>query len=281
MSDETATSSQSSSSATAGATSQGADNQSVSTSQASQGGATTQQTTSQQQAPTRPEYVPEKFWDATAGKISDDKALASHFNEITARVAAEESRRLALPQSPDAYKIELPADFKAPDGVEFKFNDADPLLAQAKSLYHDIQTGKLSGQEGFSKLLSLHAGAQVASAQAVQNAKNAEIAKLGATGPARVDAVTTFLTSYLGEAEGKQLASRMFTASDVAIVEKLVAKITNQGGASFSTRGREAPTPAGRLSPEQVAKLSPADKLDYNRKFDQSQMPAWKDPRAA
>jgi hypothetical protein len=31
--------------------------------------------------------------------------------------------------------------------------------------------------------------------------------------------------------------------------------------------------------PEVVAKMTPAQRLDYSRLFDQSQMPAWKDPR--
>jgi hypothetical protein len=37
--------------------------------------------------------------------------------------------------------------------------------------------------------------------------------------------------------------------------------------------------PGRRLSPEQIAKLSPAERLDYARQWDQSTMPAWKDPR--
>jgi hypothetical protein len=35
-----------------------------------------------------------------------------------------------------------------------------------------------------------------------------------------------------------------------------------------------------RLSPEQIAALSPAERIDYCRRFDQSKMPAWRDPRA-
>jgi hypothetical protein len=35
------------------------------------------------------------------------------------------------------------------------------------------------------------------------------------------------------------------------------------------------------LSPEERAKLSDAEKLDYARRFDQSKMPGWKDPRAS
>jgi hypothetical protein len=33
------------------------------------------------------------------------------------------------------------------------------------------------------------------------------------------------------------------------------------------------------LSAEEIAKLSPAERIDYCRRFDQSKMPGWKDPR--
>jgi hypothetical protein len=199
--------------------------------------------------------------------VKDDKAFAGFINEHVAFKAAEDSRRLSLPQAPEAYKVELPGDFVAPDGVKFEFNVNDPLLAQARTMAH--QSGM--SQENFSKMLSLYAGAQVANAQAVTVARNAEIAKLGTTGPARVDAVTTFLKSFLGDAEGSTLASRMFTAQDVQIVEKLVAKITTQGGASFKGNGREPPPAGGRVSDEQYAKMTPAQRLDYARQFDQNQ----------
>jgi hypothetical protein len=34
-----------------------------------------------------------------------------------------------------------------------------------------------------------------------------------------------------------------------------------------------------QLSAEEIAKLSPAERLDYSRRFDQTKMPAWRDPR--
>jgi hypothetical protein len=37
--------------------------------------------------------------------------------------------------------------------------------------------------------------------------------------------------------------------------------------------------PGRRLSSEQIAKLPPAERLDYARQWDQSTMPAWRDPR--
>lgn len=225
----------------------------------------------------RPEYIPESHWDATANKVRDDKALATHFNEILTRDAAEQSRRLSLPTKPEEYKAELPGDFKAPEGVEYKFNADDPLLAQARAIAHESGLS----QEKFSKLLAVYAGSQVASQQAVQTARNAEIAKLGATGPAQIDALSTFYKGFLGEAEGKLVMSRIFTAADVTLHNKLVAKITQQGGAAFKGGGREPPPVPGVKSREEIAKMTPAQRLDYNQKFDQKSMPAWKDPRAA
>ena len=32
-------------------------------------------------------------------------------------------------------------------------------------------------------------------------------------------------------------------------------------------------------SPDEIARMSAAERLDYARRFDQSRMPAWKDPR--
>jgi hypothetical protein len=36
---------------------------------------------------------------------------------------------------------------------------------------------------------------------------------------------------------------------------------------------------ATRKSPEEIARMTPAQRLDYSRLFDQATMPAWKDPR--
>ena len=32
-------------------------------------------------------------------------------------------------------------------------------------------------------------------------------------------------------------------------------------------------------SPEEIARMTPAQRLDYSRQWDQSTMPAWRDPR--
>jgi hypothetical protein len=266
------------------ATQQSGQSSSQSTSQSQSGGAQqqgngsgttqaqTQQTNAQQtngqqqtQAPQRPAYVPEAHWDSSAGKVKD--TFAAHVNELTAFHAAQQSKLLALPQKPEDYKIELPGDFRPPEGVQFQLKTDDPLMAQARTLAKELGVT----QEGFSKLLGLYAGAQVATQQQVLAARNAEIAKLGTTGPARIDALTTFYKAQLGDADGAAFMARIFTAADVQRAEKLLAKLS--GTTSFTGSGREPPQPQGRLTDEQYRALSPAAKLDYNRQFDQSKMP--------
>jgi hypothetical protein len=211
--------------------------------------------------------LPETFADPTAFRTS--------YDELAAFKAAQEVRRSTLPPSPNDYKAELPADFKIPDGIKYEFNGNDPLLAQAQAVAHEAGLS----QEQFSKLLALYAGGQVSSQQQIQTARNAEVAKLGATGPSRIDALTTFFRAYLGDQAGNRRMARIFTAQDVQDAEMEVSKITSQGGAPFRGNGREPPQQPGRLSVEQIAKLTPAQRLDYSRQWDQSTMPPWRDPR--
>jgi hypothetical protein len=199
-------------------------------------------------------------------ELTADEARA-----LVARDAAARSKELSRPQSPDGYRAEPPSDFKPPDGLNFQFNAADPLLHQARAVAH----AEGLSQEGFSRLLAIYAGSKVGEAQTINNARNAEIQKLGANGPSRFMAVETFLKGKLGEAGGAQIAARICTASDVEQFEKLVATFTSQGGASFSQRGREAPDQPGRASDEQVARMTPAERLNYSRMWDQRTMPAW------
>ena len=215
--------------------------------------------------------MPESFQDPTAFRADYDRLAAFE--------AGDKVRRSTLPPSPNDYKAEFTSDFKVPDGIKYEFNANDPLLHQARTIMHDIDQGKLSGQQAFSKLLELYAGGQVASQQQIQTARNAEVQKLGATGPTRIDALTTFFRAYLGDAAGNRRMQRIFTAQDVMDAETEVSKITSQGGAGFRGNGRTPPEVPGRLSDEQIKRLTPAERLDYSRQWDQSTMPAWRDPR--
>ena len=72
--------------------------------------------------------------------------------------------------------------------------------------------------------------------------------------------------------------SRILTANDVRIAEKEMAKV--QGASSGTTFKTTGPPGAPARSPEEVARMSPRERLDYSRQFDQRRMPEWRDPRS-
>lgn len=206
----------------------------------------------------------------------DWEAFGKHFNDniqpVIVRDAAEQVRRGALPQNAQDLKFELPKDFQAPNGpdgkpIQFSFRENDPLLDQARTLMHDISHGKVNGQEAFSKLLGLYAGAQVGETQRYVDARTAEINKLGATGPSRVTAVNTWLDA-MGAGE---LKDRMWTAADVQAFERLITRHTSQGASNFSQAHRDTPTPQGRVSEAEYNAMTPAQRWEYAKSFDQGQ----------
>lgn len=215
--------------------------------------------------------MPESFWDAAGGKVKETE-LAAHFAELQTRVAAEDSRKLTLPAKPEDYKVELPEDFKLPAGVEFKLDTSNPLWSQGQAW---AQKHGLT-QEAFQEAIALVAGDRVGTQAQVDQARNAEIAKLGVNGTARVTAVKTWASGILGETGGTQFVSRLFTAADVQMAETLISKFTNSG--NFRGGGREPPDLPGRKSAEEVAKMPLQDQLSYARQFPQ---PKVHDGRAA
>jgi hypothetical protein len=158
--------------------------------------------------------------------------------------AAEDSRRLTLPQKPEDYKLALPKDFKAPDGIEFVPDENDPLLPQARAF---AQEAGLT-QDQFEKLVSLHAASQVASQQMIKDAKAAEIQALGVNGTARMTAVQTWLNAQVGEDLGKHFSQFLYTAKQVEAMEKIMTVFRTQGGGTFSHIGREPPVENGKIA---------------------------------
>jgi len=181
-------------------------------------------------------------------------------------------RRGSLP-APDAYKLELPKDFQMPVGSgEWKWDDKDPLLGQARTLAHELGIP----QEGFSRLLGLYVASKTGDAAEFKAATEAEIGKLGANSSARVDAVTRWM-----DAHGfKEMPKMLVTAGMVREFEGLITKLSSQGAAPFSQANRD---PAGgqRLSNEEWSKLTYAQRQEYARKFPQQPSDRGRHPTAA
>lgn len=186
--------------------------------------------------PVRPDGLPDSYWDAEKNAVKTDD-LVKRFNELSTKDAAEAVRKNSLPPAPDAYKIELPSDFQMPAGVKFEFDPAAPELAQARAMAH----AKGWTQQDFSDALGVFAAAKVGEQAQIDSARAAEVAKLGATGGSRVDAVTQWM-----DAQGLGvLKSTMVTAAQVQAWEAHITKLTSQGTAPFSQSHRVAPDANG------------------------------------
>jgi hypothetical protein len=109
----------------------------------------------------------------------------------------------------------------------------------------------------------------------LKSAAAAELGKIGSNGVARVETLQRFFTGLLGNEASKQISGMMVTAGIVHALEQLAGKYTAAGiGARHQTTQSDI-----RLNGDAFDRMSPGERLDYSRQFDQSKMPAWKDPR--
>jgi hypothetical protein len=177
--------------------------------------------------PAQPAPVGEKV------KIGRFELSEQEIAEMATRIAADDVRKGSLPATPDAYKVELPADFTPPAGVEFKLDTSNPALGQLKAVAH--KHGMT--QEAVNELIGVYAGNEVGTEARIRAAASAEVAKLGPAGSSRVDAVTRFLDgSDMGV-----LKSTLVTAAQIEAWERFISKQTSQGGASFTQSHRVPP----------------------------------------
>ena len=225
--------------------------------------------------PSKPDWLPANYW--ADGKIAD--SFGADYATMAARVAAEDVRRATLPDSPDKYEVKLPADFKMPEGLSYQIDDKSPLIPQLRQLVFDVDHGKVSGQEAMSRGLALLAGNAAQERARVDAFFSDAMTKLGASGPVRLDAADRFFKAYLGETDGKMLMNAMGNAVALPLLEKMISKITGEGKGSFTATGREPPQAPGRVPEDVYSKWSADEKMAYARQFDQSKMPAWRDPR--
>jgi hypothetical protein len=231
---------------------QGAQGAASSSNQTNQG---TSAQSSQAQAPSRPEGLADKYWDAAAGvKITD---LLKDHTDLATFKAAEDSRRLSRPQKPEEYKTELPKEFQKPDGIDFQFDDKSDTLKS----FREFALKRGLDQDTFSEALSIYAGMQLHELQQMKTARDAEIAKLGNAASARVDAVTTWIKGMVGDDGLNAVKPMLVTSRIVKAFEGLIQKFSSQGGAQFSQAHRDISN--GKPTDDQWTKMSYKEKLEY------------------
>lgn len=160
--------------------------------------------------PTAPAGL-EAFWDG-------EKA-ALKVEDLAKLVSDDQARRAGIPEGPDGYKLELPAEFKLPDGLTFKPADT-PLGQSVRSIAHEFGLP----QAGLSKLLAAYVDAQAKEHQQVAADIAAEQAKLGPNRDARFSAMDGWLKANLPDHHGV-LAQRLpVDAGLFQAVEALIAR---------------------------------------------------------
>lgn len=191
-------------------------------------------------AATRPDYVPESFWDGDAKAVKPE--FGQHYSELATFKQQHDERIAALPQKPEDYRIEvkLPETVKVPDGLELKVDDKHPLAApvRAFALKHQLP------QDALNELIAMHAQGEIESHNAEVARIAAEDAKLGANAKERKAAVNTWLTGLktnnkITAAEHEAMQAYAVDAATVSALEKIIA-IAN---GSVPASGGNAPTP--------------------------------------
>lgn len=234
-----------------------------------QGGASDQgqqqsQNSGQQQAPQRPAYIPEKYWNAEKGEVLADN-FSRDFNDLSAFKAESDVRKQSLPAAPDKYEIKLPEGFKPPEGMTFEFKADDPALAQARNLAHQ----KGWSQEDFSEALGIFASTKVAELQQTNAAREAEMGKLGATGPQRLDAIETWFKAKVGDKANVlvQTLKAYPVAANVEALETVIRLFSSQGGTQFSQSGREGADEKGEIPGYEGMSFAQRRAAQMNRQY--------------
>lgn len=170
-------------------------------------------------------------------KIGKYEVSEADVGAMMERQALHDLRKATLPPSADAYKLELPEGTKLPGDIAVQFDVNDPGMVAARNWAH----ARGIDQQGFSEVLAIYASHVAQQEASLAERSRAEIAKAGANGPQRVDAVGQWITGLVGEADAKPIRATLVTDAHLRFYEKLMTQHVSQGTAPFSQQHRVAP----------------------------------------
>lgn len=174
-------------------------------------------------SPERPDYIPEKFWDAEKGEVRID-GLAKSYTELEKnRVNPDklkeewETERLAgRPEAPDGYQ--LPED----ERFDQEQLAQSPIVDIWRAAAHDAGLN----QEQFEQRLVDYADAYT---EQVAATMQAEKEQLGENADARIDAVAKWAKATLPEEEYGALSQVATTANGVRLAERMMKAFREAG----------------------------------------------------
>jgi hypothetical protein len=178
---------------------------------------------------TRPEYIPEKFWDEEAKEIRTE-GLAKSYAELERlrgksadelkeefKATFEEERLANRPEDPDKYTLPENEAFD-PEALA-----SSPVVSLWRKAAHEAGLG----QEQFESVLNEYATSEV---ERMQAAQEAELAKLGDNAKDRTEAIGMWAKKTFGEGEEFGAIARVASdAAGVQALERIMKALSDSG----------------------------------------------------
>ena len=203
----------------------------------------------------RPDWAPEKFWDTKSNSLKVTE-LAKAYGEVEKRqfmrtddlkksIEREfhEQRTANRPAKADDYKLELPKDFKLPEGTKLEFRQDSPLT----KFWRDFAYENGLNQEQFSTGLA----AYMAEIESSLPDPKTEKAKLGDSADQRIADVQNWIKATVGDKHVQALGPFVTSA---AAVEALEALMTKTGAKPMGGDNNTAPESYSRDQLRQMMK---------------------------
>lgn len=185
-----------------------------------------------------PDGLDTRFWDAEKGALKTDEWI-KHTKELEAFKAAQDVRLAGVPEKPDGYQIEAPADLKLPEGVSIDLDPARPEWKVAREIAHGLKLD----QAGFNQLVKAHVELKAQEFSIAQQAVQEEMKKVGSNAAQVIDSVRVSLVSHIGEGRARALALGVSSAEGLQGLQMLLSKLSSSGvtpaSPAASNPGRE------------------------------------------
>lgn len=192
--------------------------------------------------PVRPDGLPEAYWDETTGAVKPEA-----YTRLAELEAAAAEKAAGVPETAEAYVLELPEPVVGLDGKPVAFDAEDPLVKAMLPAIHEAGVP----QAGLAKILQAYAATEVAALRAEQEAATAFVAaeqtKLGAGHKERTAALHGQIIAAIGAEAAEALRMQMRSADAVIALEQLVSKLQGPAMSAVPAQTPAVPDIATRL----------------------------------
>ena len=174
-----------------------------------------------EQQVTRPEYIPEKFWDAE-NKTTNIEAMASSYNALEKKLGArtedlaksvrEDIANEIKANAPENYEVKAPDDM--PEGVDFQVSEDQPILEWWKGFAKERGLNQNEFNSGISAFVK----------NELSNTPdpNEEMRKLGDNSKERVEAANAWSKKYLSQDAYNAIRSVAQTSEGIKAIEEIM-----------------------------------------------------------